>query len=64
MKPILTAKEMQDAEANAFAHGLSPLEAMARAGRAVFEAARHFHRVLVYARCSNNGGDGFVCADL
>ncbi len=64
MKPVLTAKEMQDSEKEAFALGLSPLEAMARAGKAVFEKAKYFHYVLVYARCSNNGGDGFVCADL
>lgn len=64
MKPVLTAKEMQNAEEEAFRTGLSPQEAMARAGRAVFEEAKHFHHVLVYARCSNNGGDGFVCADL
>ena len=64
MRPVLTAKEMQRAEEDAFRAGLSPQEAMARAGRAVFEEAKRFHHVLVYARCSNNGGDGFVCANL
>lgn len=64
MKPVVEAKQMQQAEEAAFLAGLSPKEAMARAGQAVFEAAKGFSRVLVYARCGNNGGDGFVCAHL
>lgn len=65
--PILTTDAMRQAEAAAFAGGVSQTELMARAGLAV---AREVHRyvhgraVLVLAGPGNNGGDAYVAARL
>ncbi len=56
--------EMQKAEERAFANGLDPRDAMFDAGKCVFERAKGFSDILVVAGTGNNGGDGFVCAEL
>ncbi len=62
MRPV--TNEMQKAEERAFKNGLDPREAMFNAGKCVFERAKRFSDILIVAGAGNNGGDGFVCADL
>jgi hydroxyethylthiazole kinase-like uncharacterized protein yjeF len=63
--PILTAAEMQAAEAGAMAHGETVETLMERAGKAVAECVWRFgsgRSVLVICGPGNNGGDGYVAA--
>ena len=63
--PILTAAEMQAAEAAAMARGTTVEELMERAGEAVADAVWRFgsgRPVLVLCGPGNNGGDGYVAA--
>jgi len=63
--PILTAAEMQAAEAAAMARGATVEELMERAGEAVADAVWRFgsgRPVLVLCGPGNNGGDGYVAA--
>lgn len=64
MQSIVTPEYMQKKELDAFKNGLSPLDAMAKAGAYIFEEAKKFNNVLIVAGCGNNGGDGFRCAQL
>ena len=66
---MISATEMRVLDANAQHFGISILDLMENAGRAVAEAAqRDFgvtgKRVLVVCGTGNNGGDGFVAARL
>lgn len=63
--PILTAAEMQAAEAAAMAHGETVETLMERAGKAVAEAVWRFgggRPPLILCGPGNNGGDGYVAA--
>ena len=65
--PILTAAEMQAAEAEAMARGDTVESLMERAGAAVAAAVQRFggdRPVLVLCGPGNNGGDGYVAARL
>lgn len=65
--PILTADAMRQAEAAAFATGVSQTELMERAGLAVAREAHRYAQgraVLVLAGPGNNGGDAYVAARL
>lgn len=64
MNCVVTPEYMLKKELDAFKNGLSPLDAMAKAGAYIFEFAKRFKKVLVVAGCGNNGGDGFQCAYL
>lgn len=62
---VLTAAEMRDAEARAFAAGDEPFAMMRRAGEACAHAIRRVSagtEVLVLCGPGNNGGDGYVIA--
>jgi len=61
---IITHERMRSVDANAQALGLSPLQLMESAGRALAEAVRAGDpcRVLVLCGKGNNGGDGMVAA--
>ena len=65
--PILTTDAMRQAEAAAFAGGVSQTELMARAGCAVAREVHRYSRgraILVLAGPGNNGGDAYVAAQL
>ncbi len=65
---LLSAAEMQRADAAAIASGIDGFELMTAAGRAVARTVRRHHpvpcRVVVVAGGGNNGGDGAVVARL
>jgi hydroxyethylthiazole kinase-like uncharacterized protein yjeF len=65
MIELLTTAEMSDADQLAIASGISGLDLMENAGRAVADRAAAIlkrRRVIVVAGPGNNGGDGFVAA--
>lgn len=61
---VITHERMRSVDANAQALGLSPLQLMESAGRALAEAVRAGDpcRVLILCGKGNNGGDGMVAA--
>lgn len=67
---LLTGAEMRAVEQAAFARGLGSFDAMRRAGMAVAKAlmarwpAGGDHRVHVLCGPGNNGGDGFIAAEM
>ncbi|WP_374377698.1 NAD(P)H-hydrate dehydratase [Dongia sp.] len=68
-QPVLTAAEMRAAEQVYFARGHDSYALMRRAGAAVVDAIHRAYpqgegRVLVLCGPGNNGGDGFIIADL
>ncbi|WP_320502686.1 NAD(P)H-hydrate dehydratase [Dongia rigui] len=68
-QPVVTSSEMRAAERAYFARGNDSYELMRRAGAAVADAISRAHApdvgpVLVLCGPGNNGGDGFVIADL
>jgi ADP-dependent NAD(P)H-hydrate dehydratase / NAD(P)H-hydrate epimerase len=64
MNELLTTAEMAEADRLTIAAGVSGIELMENAGRAVTDAAVGLpgRRVVVVAGPGNNGGDGFVAA--
>jgi ADP-dependent NAD(P)H-hydrate dehydratase / NAD(P)H-hydrate epimerase len=68
MIELLTAKEMTEADRLTIAAGTPGIELMDRAGSAVADAVAAAHsaasRVVVLAGPGNNGGDGFVAAQV
>ena len=68
-QPVLTAAEMRAAEQAYFALGHDSFALMRRAGAAVVDALHRAYpggegKVLVLCGPGNNGGDGFIIADL
>jgi ADP-dependent NAD(P)H-hydrate dehydratase / NAD(P)H-hydrate epimerase len=67
MIELLTTAEMAEADRLTIAGGMSGIELMENAGRAVADAACRVlqgRRVVVVAGPGNNGGDGFVAARI
>jgi ADP-dependent NAD(P)H-hydrate dehydratase / NAD(P)H-hydrate epimerase len=66
MNELLTTAEMGEADRLTIAAGTPGIDLMEKAGRAVADAASRLsgRRILVVAGPGNNGGDGFVAADL
>ena len=67
---ILTPKQMADAEKYAEKHGTSLWELMQNAGYELYKQVRRSayslmkNNILILCGKGNNGGDGFVCANL
>ncbi|MEM4645412.1 MAG: NAD(P)H-hydrate dehydratase [Archaeoglobaceae archaeon] len=62
---VITSRDMRVLELNCEYFGLSRLQLMENAGRAVAEEIRkrfESGKVAIFAGTGNNGGDGFVCA--
>ncbi|MEZ5870946.1 MAG: NAD(P)H-hydrate dehydratase [Nitratireductor sp.] len=68
MNELLTPQEMARADALAIHCGITGIELMENAGRAVFDVASHLvvpgRNVMVLCGTGNNGGDGFIAARL
>ncbi|WP_374652845.1 NAD(P)H-hydrate dehydratase [Dongia sp.] len=69
IQPIVTAAEMRAAEQAYFARGHDSYALMRQAGAAVADAIHRAHpapdaEILVLCGPGNNGGDGFIVADL
>ncbi|MEO9640873.1 MAG: NAD(P)H-hydrate dehydratase [Lentilitoribacter sp.] len=68
MGELLTPEQMSKADALTIESGIAGIELMRRAGAFIFEVLhQHFPKVktvLVVAGVGNNGGDGFILAEL
>lgn len=69
IQPVVTASEMRAAEQAAFAAGQDSFALMTSAGAAVADAIKLAHpagnrSALILCGPGNNGGDGFIVADL
>ena len=63
---ILSNEEMAQADQMTIASGVTSIQLMENAGKAVFKnlPIKDIDRVLILAGPGNNGGDGFVVARL
>jgi NAD(P)H-hydrate epimerase len=65
MKPLYrNNKTKQIDQLAATALGIDSFQLMQRAGEAIFQHLKYFQRLLVVTGPGNNGGDGFVVAEL
>lgn len=64
MLNVVSNKTMRDSDAACTASGISGLELMHRAGKAIFDTHQWYGKTAIVCGKGNNGGDGFVLALL
>ena len=64
MLNVVSNKTMRDSDAACIASGISGLELMHRAGKAIFDTHQWYGKTAIVCGKGNNGGDGFVLALL